>query len=392
MKKRLLGVDPDVVLLGIVSFLTDVSSEMIFSVFSMFFTLFAGASSALLGIVEGLADFSSSSLDYVAGWLSDRTGKRKPLALLGYGFSALAKMSLLVSSSVAVLSGFRIVERLGKSFRSPPRDAWLSSIAAKGARGYAFGLHKAFDKSGAILGPLVAYWLLSWLGQSLATFRVMFWVAVVFAVLSVLVLVFVKERRSRPREKESIFSAWKTLSPAFKNYLVIAGIFSLAYFSFSFLLLRAYGAGFSVKDVVLLYALFNASFVIVSAPVGWLGDRIGRDKIILLSYFVYLIMSVGFAFAAAKWMIIALFVLFGIFFAIDEAQSKAFISDLERERRATAIGAYNFVTGLIYVPASIIAGALWVVKPEFAFIAAAAITLCAMIAFVLMNPARRKPL
>jgi MFS family permease len=389
MKKRMLGVDPGVVLLGIVSFLTDISSEMIFSVFSMFFTLFAGASSALLGVVEGLADFSSSSLDYLSGWLSDRTGKRKPLALLGYCFSTLAKISLLFSNSVAVLSGFRVVERLGKSFRGPPRDAWISSIASKETRGYAFGLHKAFDKSGAVLGPLLAYVLLSWLGQNIATFRVMFWIAVVFAALSVVVLMFVKEKKGVPREKQNLFTAWKTLSSGFKRYLVAAGIFSLAYFSFSFLLLRAYQLGFSVKDVVLLYALFNISFVFVAAPIGKLGDRIGRSKIVVLGYLVYLLMCLGFVFAVGKPSVVALFILFGIFYAIDEAQSKAFISDIEKNRRATAIGAYNFVTGLVYVPASIIAGALWAVNSSYAFFFAAGITLFAMLVFIALRPASR---
>ena len=147
-----LGVHPDVLKLGLVSFLTDVSSEMIFSVFAVFFTTIAGASSALLGLVEGFSDFSASSLDYVAGWLSDKTGKRKAFALAGYGFSTAAKTILLVANSVAALSLFRVIERLGKSFRGAPRDAWLSTIAANEVRGYSFGVHKALDKAGAVVG------------------------------------------------------------------------------------------------------------------------------------------------------------------------------------------------------------------------------------------------
>ncbi len=152
MKKRFLNVDPDVIRLGWVSFLTDISSEAIFSIFSVFFTVIVGASAALLGLVEGFADFSASSLYYLAGWLSDKQGKRKPLALLGYGFSTLAKVMLLVGTSVAALASFRIIERLGKSFRGPPRDAWLSDVAEESNKGYAFGLHKAMDKAGAVLG------------------------------------------------------------------------------------------------------------------------------------------------------------------------------------------------------------------------------------------------
>ena len=155
--KRWAKLHPDVLKLGLVSFLTDLSSEMIFSVFAVFFTTVAGASSALLGLIEGLADFSASSLNYLAGWLSDRSGRRKWLATAGYGFSSLAKVILLVSSSIAGLAVFRVLERLGKGFRGPPRDAWLVSVAGEATRGYALGVHKALDKSGAVVGPLVSF-------------------------------------------------------------------------------------------------------------------------------------------------------------------------------------------------------------------------------------------
>jgi MFS family permease len=383
-----LGVHPDVLKLGLVSFLTDVSSEMIFSVFAVFFTTIAGASSALLGLVEGFADFSASSLDYVAGWLSDKTGKRKAFALAGYGFSTVAKIILLFANSVAALCLFRVIERLGKSFRSAPRDAWLSTMAASEVRGYSFGVHKALDKAGAVVGPLIAFGLLWWLGETASSFRTLFWVAFVPAVLSVFVLGRMKDRPGVQYERESIFTAWKTLSRGFKRYLIAAGIFSLAYFSFGFLLLRANKVGFSVKDVVLLYALFNVSFVIAAPLIGRLGDLVGRTSIVMLSYLIYLVMSLGFAFATAKWQIILLFVIYGIFFSIDDAQSKAFIADVERERRATAMGVYNFVTGVIYLPASLIAGALWVVNPSAVFILAAFISFAAIATFVWLRPAQ----
>ncbi len=384
------GVHPDVLKLGLVSFLTDLSSEMIFSVFAIFFTTVAGASAALLGVVEGLADLSASSLNYIAGWLSDRTGKRKVFALAGYGFSTLAKTILLVSSSVAGLAVFRVIERLGKSFRGPPRDAWLSAVAGADKRGYSFGVHKALDKSGAVLGPLAAYGLLSWLGEGASTFRILFWVALVPALLAIVVLGLIREQPGVPRRRENMFETWETLSPEFKRYLVTAGIFSLAYFSFGFLLLRAHSVGFSVRDIVLLYALFNIACVVAAPLAGRLGDRLGRARIIMLGYLVYLAMSLGFAFAAAQWQVIVLFIAYGVFYAIDEAQSKAFIADLELERRASAIGVYNFVTGLIYLPASLIAGALWLVHPAGAFLAAAGIALAALGVFVLLRPDRKR--
>ena len=382
------GVHPDVLKLGLVSFLTDLSSEMIFSVFAIFFTTIAGASAALLGFVEGLADLSASSLNYYAGWLSDRTGKRKIFALAGYGFSTLAKVILLVSSSITGLTVFRVIERLGKGFRGPPRDAWLSAVADKGSRGYAFGVHKALDKSGAVLGPLVAYGLLSWLGDGVSTYQILFWVAMVPAVLAVVALSLVKDQPAPVRPRENMLQTWRSLSPAFKRYLISAGLFSLAYFSFGFLMLRAHSVGFSVQDTVLLYAMFNIACVIAAPLIGKLGDRVGRPKVIMLGYGTYMVMSLGFAFASTQWEIVVLFLLYGVFYAIDEAQNKAFIVDLEGDRRASAIGLYNFVTGAIYLPASLIAGALWLLNPASAFLLAAGLAFAALVVFLMTRPDR----
>lgn len=386
--KNALGVHPDVLKLGLVSFLTDLSSEMIFSVFAVFFTTVAGASAALLGLVEGLADLSASSLNYFAGWLSDRTGKRKVFALAGYGFSTLAKGILLVSSSITGLTIFRVIERLGKGFRGPPRDAWLSAVADRASRGYAFGVHKALDKAGAVLGPLVAYAMLSWLGEGASTYRILFWVALVPAVLSIVVLSRVQDQPAVQCQRESLLATWGTLSPGFKRYLVSAGLFSLAYFSFGFLLLRAHSVGFTVKDTVLLYALFNVACVVTAPLIGKLGDYVGRARMVMLGYGVYAALALGFAFATARWQVVALFVLYGVFYAIDEAQNKAFIADLELERRGSAIGLYNFVTGAIYLPASLMAGALWLLYPASAFLVAAGLALAALAVFAVLRPDR----
>jgi len=383
-------VHPDVLKLGLVSFLTDLSSEMIFSVFAVFFTTVAGASAALLGMVEGLADLSASSLNYFAGWLSDRTGQRKVFALAGYGFSTLAKIILLISNSITGLTIFRVIERLGKGFRGPPRDAWLSSVASKDTRGYAFGVHKALDKSGAVLGPLIAYGLLSWLGDGVSTYQILFWIALVPALLSVVTLSLIKDQPAEQRQRESMFETLKLLSPEFKRYLVPAALFSLAYFSFGFLLLRAHSVGVSVKDTVLLYALFNIACVIAAPLIGKLSDYAGRARMIMLGYLTYLLMCLGFVFATTPSQIILLFILYGVFYAIDEAQNKAFIADLEPQRRASAIGLYNFVTGIIYFPASLIAGALWLRQPVSAFLFAAGLALAALVLFAFLRPDKKR--
>lgn len=378
---------PDVLKLGLVSFLTDLSSEMIFSVFAVFFTTVAGASSALLGLIEGLADFSASSLNYLAGWLSDRNGQRKWFATAGYGFSALAKLILLVSSSIAGLAIFRVIERLGKGFRGPPRDAWLASVAGQSSRGYAFGVHKALDKSGAVLGPLLAYGLLKWLGESASTYRTLFWVACVPALLGVLVLLRVPEQPGTTRQRESVRQNWQQLSARFKRYLWPCGVFALGYFSLGFFLLRAHEVGFSVTDIVLLYALFNTTCVLAAPLVGQWGDRIGRSRIVLLGYAVYAGLNLWMVVASSRWELVAVFAIYGLFYAIDESQSKAFIADLEPERRASAIGVYNFVTGALYLLASVVAGVLWAWAPGLAFGLAAILSVAAMLIFYALQPA-----
>ncbi len=366
-EQTVLGVHRGIFMLGLVSFLTDLSSEMIFSVFSVFLTAILGASAALLGIIEGMADFAASSLDYVAGFVSDRTGKRKTLTILGYAFSTLAKTIIALQSTLFSAAAFRVIERFGKSFRGAPRDAWISSMAAQKDAGFSFGVHKAMDKSGAILGPIAAYFILDRLGETASAFKVLFLVALVPAVMAVLLLFFISEKPAIPAERENIFRAYRTFGPDFKHYLLTSGLFSLAYFSFGFLLLKAYSLGFAIQSVTLLYALYNVSFVIAAPLLGKLGDRVGRRKILGLGYVLYTLMCVGFIFASAKWQVVAMFLVFGVFYAIDESQSKAYITDMEQTRRGTAIGAYSFFTGLVYLPASIIAGALWKVNPSYAF-------------------------
>ena len=241
-----------------------------------------------------------------------------------------------------------------------------------------------------MLGPLLAYALLLWLGDGASTYRILFWVALVPAIASVLVLARIADQPGVAHPRENMFAAWATLSPEFKRYLVPAGIFSLAYFSFGFLLLRAHSIGFAVRDIVLLYALFNGAFVVAAPLLGKLGDRLGRSAMIMLAYAIYALLCLGLAFASERWHVIALFVAYGVFYAIDEAQSKAFIADLEPERRASAIGLYNFVTGLIYLPASLMAGSLWLLHPASAFLVATALALLALLVFAVLRPGRAR--
>ena len=259
--------------------------------------------------------------------------------------------------------------------------------ASQASRGYSFGVHKALDKAGAVAGPLIAYALLSWLGETPAGYRTLFWVAFVPAVLSIAVLALIKDQPVAPHERESISANWQSLSPGFKRFLVPAGIFALAYYSLGFLMLKAHAVGFSLKETVLLYALFNTTCVVAAPLVGGLGDRIGRSRIVVLGYAVYGLINLALIFATSRAEMIALFAVYGLFYAIEDSQSKAFIADIEPDRRATAIGLYNFVTGALYLPASVVAGALWIVAPGLAFALAAGLALAAIAAFGVLRPA-----
>lgn len=380
---------PDIVKLGWVSFLTDLSSEMIFAVFAVFFTTIAGAPVALLGLVEGMADFSAASLSYWSGRWSDRSGKRKVFALGGYAFSTLAKTLLLVSTSVAALGVFRVVERLGKGFRGPPRDAWLATLSDPSRRGLSFGIHKALDKAGAVLGPLLAYGLLRWTAESAAGYQTLFWIAVVPALLSMGLLASVTDPVGAPQAQESVVHNWQSLSPDFKRFMLPAGIFALGYYSLGFLLVKAHALGLGTTDIVLLYAGFNLSCVVCAPMVGWLADRIGRRRVVLLGYALYGLINLGAWFVDSAGGLVLLFAVYGGFYAIEESQTKAFIADLEPQRRATAIGVYGFFTGLLCLPASLLAGALWALAPGYAFAAAATLSLAAIMLLSRWRPAKR---
>lgn len=377
--------EPGVIRLGWVSLLTDVSSEMIFAVFAMVFTTVAGASTLVLGLVEGLADLSASLLTYIAGWLSDRNGQRKPLTLAGYALSTMAKGLLLVSSSGWGLGCFRVLERLGKGLRGPPRDAWLASMSTEANRGFSFGVHKALDKSGAIIGPLLAYGWLRWQGESAQAYQTLFSLALLPAVLSVGLLSCTRGVVGISHPRESLKHSWAALNPAFKRFLWPAGVFALSYFSLGFFLLKAHTLGWNTPQLVLLYALFN-TLCVVSAPlVGWVGDRIARQHVVMLGYAVYAVLNAWMMVAQHTWEVVAVFVLYGVFYAIDESQTKAYMAELEIQRFASAVGVYQLITGSLYLLASVIAGLLWMVSPAWAFAAATGLAVLAMVVFRLSS-------
>lgn len=377
-----------VVTLGIVSFLTDLSSETIFAVLPIYFVSVIGGSAFVLGIMEGLADFAASSLDLASGYISDRTGRRKWIAFSGYTLSAVAKALLVLAASVGGVIAFRIIDRLGKSIRGAPRDALLAGLVPHGRRGLSFGLHKALDKAGAVIGPFVAYLMLSRWGATSETFHSLFIMALLPAVVAVGVLGFlVKDRAAvTTRQRGTIRETWQRLGRPYQRYLLSSAVFSLGYFSFAFLVLKAKSVGFAARDQALLYGLFNLVFTIVSIPFGWLGDRVGQRVIVITSYLMYAGMAAGLMLAESRIAVGLMFVVYGTFYAMNEGQAKAYLSDLsEEDTRATAIGVYGFVTGLLYLPASLIAGALWTYGPAWTFAFAIGTSLTALTLFLLTS-------
>lgn len=381
-----------VVTLGIVSFLTDLSSEAIFAVLPVYFVGVIGGSVLVMGVMEGFADFAASSLDLASGHLSDRTGRRKGIAWFGYALSAFAKSLLVFVASVGGVMTFRVIDRLGKSIRGAPRDAMLATMAPKGRRGFSFGLHKAFDKAGAVIGPFVAYIMLTRGGATQETFHFLFLTALIPAILAVVVLwLFVKDRpAATASHRRSIRESWTTLGRTYRWYLFSSAVFSLGYFSFAFLVLKAKSVGFTAQDQVLLYGLFNLVFTITSVPIGWLADRVGQKSIVIASYLTYAAMSAGFMIAETPIAVGAMFVVYGVFYAMNEGQAKAYLSDLaEDDTRATAIGIYGFVTGLVYLPASLIAGMLWLLGAAWAFAFAISTSVAALALFLLTSDTRQ---
>jgi len=376
------GVGSNVTMLGVVSFLTDVSSEMIFPILPIFLTAILGAGKEVLGLIEGAADSVASLVEIFSGYWSDRTGKRKDLVVLGYGTSSLVKAGIALSTAWWHVLIMRSLERVGKGIRTSPRDAIIAASSEKGARGKAFGFHRMMDTLGAIIGPLLAYGIFAFAGSAEPGYRTIFLTALIPAFLAVLVILFFVKEPSRPQEKQekkpSFWESLKQLPQEYKSFLKVSLLFSLSYFSFAFFIVRASDLGVTPESVVLLYVLYNIVYAAASIPVGMLSDSIGRKKVIAGAFVLYALVCIGFA-LASDWIHFAfLFAVYGIFVAADESVNKAYITDISQEgKRGMALGAYNTAIGAAYLPASVIAGAVWA-----SFGAPAAFALAAAVASV----------
>jgi len=363
--ERIAGVNRNVFLLGVVSFLADTAGEMIYPLIPLFITVTLGAPASVLGLIEGVAESVASLLRVVSGWLADRLGRSKPLVALGYGLAALAKPLLALAPAWPFALIARAVDRTGKGLRGAPRDALIAAWTPEGERGHAFGFHRALDTAGAVLGPLLAL-LGLWLAQG--NLRLVFLLATIPALLAVLAIVPVRERpRAQTAEgagapsREPLLSFNLTgYSGAFKRYLLVTLIFALGNSSDVFLLLRAKQLGFDTVRVVLVYALYNVVYASLSLPAGIRSDRIGRRRLLLAGLLIFAAVYLGFALVANALLVWVLFAVYGAYIAFTEGVGKALISDLvPAERRATAFGLCSALVGVTALVASVIAGVLW---------------------------------
>lgn len=348
----------NVIVLGLVSFLTDVSSEMVYPILPLYLTARLGATPGVVGLIEGIAESLASLLKVFSGYISDRLGKRKMLTMVGYGSSTLGKVLLYLSTSwLWVLAG-RIVDRFGKGVRTAPRDALIADSTAADHRGAAFGLHRALDTAGAAAGVLLAYLFLTrYRGDFVAVFL---W-AIIPAMAGILILTLAREtRREAPSEGERPALQWSNLPPRLKAFLLVILAFTLGNSSNQFLLLRAKNIGFDTPTVLLLYLAYNIIFATVSLPAGRLSDRLGRKTLLVAGYAVYGLVYVGFALANAPLQVWVLFAIYGLYMAFTEGVEKALVTDIApQELRATMVGLHATVVGIGLFPASALAGLLW---------------------------------
>lgn len=361
--QTIFGVKKNIFALGLVSFFTDVSSEMIQPLVPIFLTQVLGVNRSFVGLIEGVAESTASLLKVFSGWFSDQIKLRKPLLLFGYTISNLIKPWLAFATSGWCVLGIRFIDRAGKGIRTSPRDAMIAESCESCDVGRSFGFHRAADTAGAILGPLLAFILLA---LCLNNFRVVFLAAVIPGVLAIVVLLlWVQERGSRisrvsREEGLSSISRVSSLSKRFYWFVAVMVLFTLGNSSDAFLILRAQGLGIAIFLIPILWLAFNIIYTVFAYPAGILSDRIGRKKLLLTGFLIYSLVYLGFAFAKTAWHAWLLFAIYGIFYGMTEGVGRAFVSDLvPPASKATAFGIYHGTIGLMALPASIMFGVLW---------------------------------
>ena len=388
----------NVLVLAAVSFLTDASSEIIYPLLPIFLTTVLGASAAAVGAIEGAAETTSALLKLASGWWSDRMSRRKPLVVAGYAIASIARPLVAIAQSASQVLVIRLTDRVGKGIRGAPRDALIAESVDPSIRGRAFGFHRAWDHAGAVVGPLIAFALLSWEQLDL---RTVFLIAAIPGLLSVVVLVV--GVRETPRTSEAPDAIENTaaaplertgLGRRFWVFLAAVFLFTLGNSTDAFLILRANQLGVPVAMVPVLWAALHVVKSASSMPGGVLSDRVGRKPLILAGWAVYAAVYLAFGRATHAWHAWALFLAYGVFFGLTEGTERAMVADLvRRERRGTAFGWYNLAIGIGSLPASLLFGLVWDrFGPARAFEVGAALAFAAATVLLMVaGPHRQRP-
>jgi MFS family permease len=355
-EKRFFGFNRNILFTGLTSFLTDTSVKMVYSVMPMFL-LSMGASKTSLALIEGIAESTAALVKTLSGFWSDKIGKNKPFMLIGYGITALViPVYSFVVSPIQVLY-LRFIERFGKGIRTAPRDSLIAGSVINSETGKSFGLQKAMDNSGAIVGPLIAFVLLSLFPGN---YRIIFLLAGIPSVLAIFVIIFgIKEAK---KDKESLFNKFhfKDFSKKYYLFLVIIFIFTMGNSTDALLMVKANEVGVKVVFIPLVYLVTSVISVLLAIPIGSLSDKIGKEKILIAGFLIYAVVYFGFGFTGSTKTVIALFALYGLYSAATDGIQKAFVSDIvDKNKQGTGLGIYNALLGITLLPSSLVAGILY---------------------------------
>jgi MFS family permease len=355
-EKRFFGFSRNVLFTGLTSFLTDTSVKMVYAVMPMFL-LSLGASKTTLSVIEGIAESTASLIKSLSGYWSDKIGKNKPFMLIGYGISALIiPLYSFVISPTQVLY-LRFIERFGKGIRTAPRDSLIAGSVMNNETGRSFGLQKAMDNSGAIVGPLAAFVLFIFFPGN---FQIIFLLAGIPAILSTFVILFgIKEAKIN---EDTLFKKFrfKDFPKRYYLFLGIVFIFTLGNSTDALLMVKANEVGVNITFIPLVYLITSIVSVLLSIPIGSLSDRMGKEKILIVGYLIYAIVYYGFGVTKSIGVIVGLFALYGLYSAATDGIQKAFISDMiDKNKQGTGLGIYNALLGITLLPASVIAGLLY---------------------------------